>query len=204
MVQVRMKLFPVALAAVACFSAAPAHAQRIGEAVTGLYLTGALGGTSYKVDTGSLASVGFATTGKDDSDWGWNFAAGYKITRNWAVELGYVDLGSFSATGTFGGAPARVDADVTGWNISAVGTLPLGDMFSLYGKVGYFRSEAKATANVAGALGRGTSRQNDITAGIGARYHLSPNLSLLAEANYYGLGDNDSAMGYFGGVRYDF
>ena len=198
------RLFPAALATVACLAVGSAHAQRNGEAVTGLYLTGALGFTSYKLDTGSLGSVGFATSSKDDSDWGWNVAAGYKVTRNWAVEVGYVDLGSFSAVGTFGGAPARLDADVTGWNISAVGTLPVGDMFSVYGKIGYFRSEAKATANVAGALGRGTSRQNDVTAGIGARYHLNANLSLLAEANYYGLGDNDSAMGYFAGVRYDF
>ena len=202
--RIALTQFPLALAVIACLGAGAAHAQRTTEAVTGLYLTGALGGTSYKVDTGELASVGFATTGKDDSDWGWNVTAGYKITRNWAVELGYVDLGTFSATGTFGGAPARVDADVKGWNISAVGTLPMGDMFSLYGKVGYFRSEAKATASVAGAVARGTSRQNDITAGIGARYHLSPNLSLLAEVNYYGLGDNDSAIGYFGGARYDF
>src|SRR5687767_2640728 len=95
------RFFPAALATVACLAAGSAQAQRTGEAVTGLYLTGALGFTSYKVDTGNLASIGFATTSKDDSDWGWNFAAGYKITRNWAVELGYVDLGNFSAAGTF-------------------------------------------------------------------------------------------------------
>jgi OOP family OmpA-OmpF porin len=183
---------------------ASANAQRAAEPVTGFYLGAALGASSYKIDSGGLANVGFAIGSKDDSDWALNLNAGYKITRNWAVEIGYVNLGSFGASGTFGAAPASVSADVTGWNISAFGTLPLNEMFSVYGKFGYFRSEASASASVAGALARGTSRQNDITAGIGGRFHMTRNVSLLIEANYYGLGDNDSAMGYFGGVRYDF
>jgi OOP family OmpA-OmpF porin len=197
------KLFSGAIAG-ACLCASVAHAQGAPAPVTGFYLGAGLGGSSYKIDSGGLASAGFATSSKDESDWAWNLMAGYKITRNWAVELGYVDLGRFTASGRFAGVPSSISADVTGWNVSAVGTLPLNDMFSVYGKLGYFRSKADATATVAGSLGRGTSRQSDVTAGIGARYHLTRNVSLLAEANYYGLGDNDNAMGYFGGVRYDF
>jgi OOP family OmpA-OmpF porin len=193
-----------ALLGAACFTGAAAHAQSGGATGPGFYIGGALGGSSYKVDSGSLAAAGFATTGKDDSDFAWNLTAGYKITRNLAVELGYVDLGRFSASGRFGGAPASINVDVTGWNVSGVGTLPLNEMFSVYGKFGYFRSEASVGASVAGAVGHGSSNQNDITAGIGARYQLTRNVSVLAEANYYGLGDNDNAWAYLLGARYDF
>jgi OOP family OmpA-OmpF porin len=182
----------------------PFYAQREGQSSSPFYAGAAIGASSYKIDNGGLASICFATGSKDDSDWALNLTAGYKLTRNWAIELGCVNLGSFSASGAFGGVPATISADVTGWNVSAVGTLPLNEMFSVYGKLGYFRSEADASATVAGALARGTSRQNDITAGIGGRYQMTRNVSLLIEANYYGLGDNNSAMGYFGGVRYDF
>lgn len=198
-------LLPGALLATAFVGTAPVYAQRAPvESVSGFYVGAAVGRSHTKVDTGELASIGFTTTGTDDTDTAWNLTAGYKFTRNWAVEIGYVDLGSFGASGRFGGAPATVNADVTGWNVSAVGTLPLNDMFSLYGKLGYLRSETKATANVAGAVGRGKSRENDITGGIGARYHINRNFSMSLEANHYELGDNGDAQAYLLGVRYDF
>jgi OOP family OmpA-OmpF porin len=195
---------PALVLAAACVAAAPAHAQRAPDPGTGFYVGGALGGVSYNVNTGSLASAGFVTTGTDDTDFAWNLTAGYKFTRNWAVEVGYVDLGTFTANGRFGGATSRLEADVTGVNVSGVGTLPLNDMFSVYGKLGYFRSQAKATANVAGSVGRAKSRENDVTAGIGARYHINRNLSALLEVNYYGLGGSDDATAYRIGARYDF
>jgi OOP family OmpA-OmpF porin len=195
---------PAFVLAAACFAAAPAHAQRAPDPGTGFYVGGALGGVSYNVNTGSLSSAGFATTSTDDTDIAWNLTGGYKFTRNWAVEIGYVDLGTFTASGTFGGAASRLEADVTGWNVSGVGTLPLNDMFSLYGKLGYFRSQVKATANIAGAVGRAKGHENDVTAGVGARFHINRNFSALLEVNYYGLGGSDDATAYMVGVRYDF
>ncbi|HEV7803792.1 MAG TPA: porin family protein [Burkholderiales bacterium] len=198
------KFGPAALFAASCFAAASAHAQSAPSPITGFYVGAGLGGSKTNVNSGSLASVGFATSGTDDTDTAWNLIAGYKITRTWAVEIGYIDLGTFGANGRFGGAPATINADVTGWNVSAVGTLPLNDMFSLYGKLGYLRSETEATANVAGAIGRGTSRDNGFTAGIGARYHLNRNISFSIEANHYDLGDSGDAQAYMVGARYDF
>lgn len=196
-------LLPVVLAAAAAV-AQPAFAQRAGEPVTGFYVGAGVGGSKTDISTRELAAVGFATASTDESDLSWNVVAGYKITRNWAVEIGYVDLGDFSARGTFGGAPATVSADVTGWNVSAVGTLPINPMFSLYGKLGVLRSKTDASATVAGALGRATSRETDFTAGIGARYHINRNLSAFVEGNHYELGDNGDARNFLIGVRFDF
>src|SRR5689334_3381061 len=67
------------------FSATPAHAQRGMDTGSGFYLGGALGASNTNVDNGSLASVGFATTSTDESDFAWNVNAGYKFTRNIAV-----------------------------------------------------------------------------------------------------------------------
>ena len=198
------KTLPVIALAAACFAAPVQAQQRVGTLDTGFYVGAQIGASNTDVDTAGLASVGFATTGTDETDTAWNFVAGYKFTRNWAIEVGYIDLGSFSATGRFGGAPASISADVRGFNISAVGTLPLNDMFSLYGKLGYLRSETKASASVGGALASGKSRDNDFTMGIGARYHFNRNFSLTLEANHYELGDSGDAQAYLVGVRYDF
>jgi outer membrane autotransporter protein len=77
-------------------------------------------------------------------------------------------------------------------------------MLSLYGKVGYFRSETKATTSVGGALARGSDKQNDFTLGVGARYSINRNVSLFLEGNHYELGDNGDAQAWFLGARYDF
>ena len=42
--------------------------------------------------TGSYTS---ASTTADETDTGWKLFGGYQFTRNWAVELAYVDLGKF-------------------------------------------------------------------------------------------------------------
>jgi OOP family OmpA-OmpF porin len=194
------KTLPAIVLAAACIAAAPAQAQqRVGTIDTGFYVSGALGGAKNDLDTGGLAS-----TSRDDKDTAWNLTAGYKFTRNWAVEVGYTDLGKFTSSGTFGGAAASANADVTAWNISAVGTLPLNDMFSIYGKVGYLRSKVKASASVGGVFASGSSSENDITAGIGVRYHITRNISAFVEGNYYGLGDNGDSSAFLVGARYDF
>jgi len=93
---------------------------------------------------------------------------GYRFHPSWAVEIAYWHLGEFKMHA--GTGPVTFDADLRAKSIGAsiVGILPL-DRFDLYGRVGYARSELKAT----GALGPFSStvreRENEWFAGVGGR-----------------------------------
>src|SRR5690606_11097829 len=79
----------------------------------------------------------------DDKDTAWRHFAGYQFHPNFAVELGYADLGEVSASAP--GLNASVEA--TALDLVAVGSIPLGDRFSLFGKVGAYRGEAEGRAS---------------------------------------------------------
>jgi len=68
----------------------------------------------------------------DDSDNGIHAFGGYRFNRYFAVELGVRDLGQYSARS----GSISVKDEFTATTIGAVGLLPLGDNFSLYGRVG--------------------------------------------------------------------
>jgi OOP family OmpA-OmpF porin len=114
----------------------------------------------------------------NDSDTAWRILGGYQIDSNFAVELGYHDFGKVKATG-FG-----VDGEVTAnvWELVAVGTLPLRNRFSVYGKLGGYRGDTTLRSN-AGFSGSDTN--TDITFGVGGRYDLSQQIAFRAEYQAY-------------------
>lgn len=140
----------------------------------------------------------------ESADTGYKLGAGYQFTPNIAVEGAYVDLGkatySYNATGTLGGnngtAHASGDVKVSGINFSLVGTLPIASDISLFGKVGMFVGEAKATLNGSASAGAasvtvnnagGTKSQSATSYGIGASYNITQQISLRAEYEEFDL-----------------
>lgn len=115
----------------------------------------------------------------DDSDTAWKIFGGYQINRTWGVELGYTDLGEISATG--GGVNINVES--TAWDLVGVGTFPINNQFSVYGKLGFYRAETEVSSNVAG--GSGDKNTTDFTFGVGVRYDFTRNVGLRAEWQRY-------------------
>ena len=70
-----------------------------------------------------------------------------------------------------------------------VGSIPVMDRFSLYGKLGLYHAETKR--NITGTLGPITSTDNDketntdLTFAFGARFDITRNLGLRAEWQRY-------------------
>lgn len=54
---------------------------------------------------------GLTVTSCDDGDTGYRVFGGYKFNRNFAVEGGYVNLGTYPASGTFLGTPFNVEVE---------------------------------------------------------------------------------------------
>lgn len=71
-------------------------------------------------------------TNLDDSDNGLHAFGGYRFNQYLAAELSVRDLGEYTARG----AGYSYSSEFSAVTIGAVGFLPLGDRFSLYGRVG--------------------------------------------------------------------
>jgi len=137
----------------------------------------------------------------DDSDTGFGLAGGYQLNDHFAVEFAYVDLGSvnYRASVTVSDGVDQADADVglessaQGPVLSALGILPIGERFSLFGRVGLSLLNAEGTARIAldGISQRASqsSQKSDPMLGVGAELSLSKHFAIrLAWDRYFDVG----------------
>src|SRR6185436_11566419 len=82
----------------------------------------------------------------DDKDTAYRVFGGYKFHPNIAVEGGYSPLGETSSS--FAGGSLKAEANA--WDIVGVGSWPLGNNFSILGKLGFYNAELKASGLVSG------------------------------------------------------
>jgi hypothetical protein len=158
--------------------------KTIAVAVTAAF--GLLAAPAFAVDNGIYlgASVGQSGVSYEDRFEGQDFdfeadSTGFKAIVGWrfldwlAVEANYVDLGSGDDT-VLG---EKVEADVSGLSLSAVGFLPVGPV-DLFARVGVINWEADLSAPNLGV--RAGDDGTDLTYGVGAQFRVW-SLSLRAE-----------------------
>jgi OmpA-OmpF porin, OOP family len=177
-----MKRLLVLAAAAAMAASAPALAQDGRLSQDGRFYIGlGLGQSSAELDcTG--------TTACDDSDTAWKVFGGYQFSRHLALEVGYGVLGEATAsTPPFGGVPAaNVSIETSVWEAVAVGSLPLAERFSVYGKLGLYMADSEVDVAFPGLGSVNRSDDNtDLTFGLGLRFEVTPNLALRAEWQRY-------------------
>ena len=116
--------------------------------------------------------------------------AGYQFNKNLGIEAFYGGAGKFTGTNTVG-TTGSGKADVFG--VDVVGTLPLTDAFSLYGKLGY--ASSKTTASSSNGIMTGATR-SAATYGLGLQYDVSSAVGIRAGWDRYGNAvANGSAIG---------
>jgi OOP family OmpA-OmpF porin len=127
--------------------------------------------------------------GLDEDDTSWKIVGGYKFSRNFAAEVGYIDFGKTRIS--LGSEFLELKANAM--ELVGVGSLPVADRFSVYGKLGVFRGEAKARFNLPSlGLGSGTEKDSntDLTFGFGASYDATRNIAVRGEwQRYQDVGD---------------
>lgn len=142
------------------------------DSASGIYLGGGLGVAST---TGHLNNSNADLTVTDKTDQALTLRTGYRFNSNLAVEGGYTDLGKmeYRQTGWSDGA-----VKTTVWHLDVVGSLPLNNKFSLFGKLGAARMSYEES---------GYSAQK-VTPhlGLGVSYALAPTLALRAEYDNFG------------------
>jgi OOP family OmpA-OmpF porin len=156
------------------FFSAAAFAQE-----SGVYLGGALGQAKFKewCDV-SGAPAGFVLTACDDKDSAWKLFGGYRFNRYVAIEATYVDWGD--ATATVGG-PTAISAEQQSMGVAAVGSLGLGPQFSVFGKLGFLRTEQKIRRASATQTTTVEGDETELHYGLGVKYHFTANWAARAE-----------------------
>jgi opacity protein-like surface antigen len=188
-----------------------AQAAELGWYVLGFGGESSGSGSQSQMDENLVAifeSVGLdvvdTTSTLDDSDTGFGIAGGYQLNDHIAVEFAYVDLGSvdYRASTTVSDGVDEANADVAlessaqGPVLSALGILPIGERFSLFGRVGFSLLNAEGTARVtlAGISQRASqsSQKSDPVLGVGAELSLSKHFAIrLAWDRYFDVGTAD-------------
>lgn len=145
--------------------AAPAFA-----AGNGLYAGVDLGRSS--TSTPAVATIGASTK---SSDTVFGVLLGYQLNQNVGVEA------KFSGAGKFSTASTSAKADV--FAVSVVGTMPMNDSFSLYGKLGYGSAKTSVTSTVGGVTG---ATRAAATYGLGLQYNVSSAVGVRFGWDHYG------------------
>ena len=132
------------IAALAVAAAAPvANAQ---DENAGMYIGGGVGQFNAQID--DVDDVDGTVDGWDEDDTAYKFFLGYRLNQFLGFELDYINLGEPSGDAIPG---FNVDASVDGFAPYVVGTIPLGEWFEVYGRLGYFFYDA--TIGVEDGLG---------------------------------------------------
>jgi OmpA-OmpF porin, OOP family len=138
-------------------------------------------------------SSGFIGNCKD-TDTAYKVYGGAHFTKNWGGEIAYVDFGKSTADGTFSGIPASARTKVNGLVLDAMGTLPLSDQFSVFGKLGVLGWHIDSNATLSGFGSSSISSSgSSLTYGIGAQFDFTKAFGVRAEWEYFDkVGDNST------------
>ena len=104
---------------------------------------------------------------------------GYRYSPNLAAEVAYTGV-SYIYTTT--GAGTRYLSKQIAFSLAAVGTYPINDTFSVYGKLGV--ASAHSENNVAGEQ---TNRRAGLMFGAGAEYKLTPQIAARLGVDSYAV-----------------
>jgi OmpA-OmpF porin, OOP family len=151
------------VAILSAVASAPAFAND-----TGFYVGANLGQATA---SGNIANN--LSTSHSDTYMG--ILAGYQINKNLAAEVQYVDMGKLSQ----GSATAKT----SGISVTAVGILPINEMFSVFGKLGVASTSVKVTSWL-----NETDNKTAVTVGLGGQYNINNSLGIRVGYDRYTVG----------------
>jgi OOP family OmpA-OmpF porin len=159
------------------------------------------------VGPGFYAGVGFGTTkleedvfdgfDVDDSDTGFKFFGGYSFNENFAIEASYFDFGETSGRvdDTFLGEEFEFEAGVSGLSAAAVGRIPVGQTFALFGKIGLTSYDIDVSVNIPGVGGGSDSEsESDLMYGVGAALSFADRFEARLEYEMINVDDGEASM----------
>ena len=131
----------------------------------------------------------------EDVALGWKAYMGTQFHPNWAIEAAFVDLGEFTATDTSGGFPIDAEAEVTGFNIAAIGILPMSPTFAFLGRFGVILSSLDIQASGGGQSASDRASNTSLAVGLGARVGITDRVFARVEwERFADIGDDETGQ----------
>ena len=167
---------------------------------SGWYAGANYGVTEATIDddriTSGLLGSGLTTTSiaDDDRDRGYKLFGGYQYNKYLGLEAGYFDLGRFGfVANTVPAGTLSGDIKVKGINLDLVGTVPITERFSAFGRVGVTYADTDGTFAGTGAVNvldpNPSARDTNLKVGLGVQYAFTEALSVRAEIERYRIND---------------
>lgn len=170
-----------------------------------VYILGSVGQASTKINKSGMdnalidAGVTGLSSSTKETDTAYKLQLGYQFNQYFAVEGGYVNMGEGKYSANFNGGVGKATWKVDGWNIDAVGILPVSDKFALFGKLGTFAAHTKVDASATGPGGSasGSDSANNWSThyGIGASYAFTKSVGLRVEYERFDKVGKDNSTG---------
>jgi outer membrane protein with beta-barrel domain len=158
----------------------------------GLYVGASVG--NAKVNDGDVLGSDFSASDTASKVYG-----GFTIMKFLAVEVSYNKLGS--PKDTVSGGTTDAEIKITGYDAYAVGVLPLGKRFEIFGKAGLIFWDGKS--EFSGAFnGSESDSGNDPAYGAGIVWHLFKRLDVRAEYERFNIKNIDKVE--FGSIGANF
>jgi OmpA-OmpF porin, OOP family len=132
--------------------------------------------------------------------------AGYRFNPYIAVEGGYMNLGAteyrfrgqVNPPGPISSVPASLSMDIesTGITLSGIGSIPLGSIFDLHGRLGLFISdtELKVGTTIENSGGSDSEKldSESVLFGVGGAFHIGNHFTVSLDwTRYDNVGDED-------------
>ncbi len=168
--------------------------KSVGVAVAAAFL--AMAGAAQAQQSYVKAGAGqgqYTADGQGETETALSLAFGQSLSENWGYEVGYIHFGNLSNSSGTATSGARSSLSTQSLYAAAVGTLPLGESFSLFAKLGLSvnYSELKVSGFDSGPPAATVRYKKSDTsfepmAGIGAAFNISKQVAVTAEYQYFG------------------
>lgn len=112
----------------------------------------------------------------NDDDTGFRVAYGYAFNSNFALEIGYADMGSFKASASDDVNFIDAKLEVKGFDVVAIGRLPINDTVALTGRAGalFWDTELGVESNFGlGSQYNESASGESLLLGVGAEFTVS-------------------------------
>ena len=162
-------------------------------------------GVNFGLDFGRSKAQKYCynITNCQSRDTGPKIDVGYEFNENWSMELGYTSFGTIFDSKDNGFTASQDSRAVT---LTGLGTLPLTEAFSIYGRLGYARYDSNASGTVQGVPVKDIHGNTPVW-GVGAKYDLTKAFAVRVEfQNYANIsrvdGRKDDVQGLYAGIVY--
>lgn len=142
------------------------------------------GASATRLETDGLvdafASEGLAASYElVDSAFGFQVAAGAKLTQNFGVEIKYSDSGdaedTIFVTDGIDIIPVNVKVSLDGFTLYGVAETTVAGNWTVFGKLGYTMQDGKVSADSFGLSASSTDDDDGVALAGGLRYQINPN-----------------------------